>query len=273
MYGQRVVAFALGLLSYSSGGALFAQERLPHLKVSAKTPCLVHPEAALETAELWLAARDALQAVTGAGPEVPRLLVQEWRRTLDQAFRLRWERRDTTSLTTRHPWEKPLPGNLERAGYIQQQGWSTVYYGPDAGLLVSEWFLRRHCFSRIAGSGATHGLSGLAFEPVPATGRTDVTGVLWVDLPRNELRRVEYRWTDPPAAARAPGIGGQADFVRLSSGGWIIQRWNIRMPRPIEELSGAIDGYTDQGGEVLAVLDGRIVGRSDRRTGGRAAGR
>ncbi|HEV8612652.1 MAG TPA: hypothetical protein VGQ73_04015, partial [Gemmatimonadales bacterium] len=61
--------------------------------------------------------------------------------------------------------------------------------------------------------------------------------------------------------ARAPGVGGQADFVRLSSGGWIIQRWNIRMARSIDELIGASDGYTDQGGEVLAVLDGKPVRR------------
>jgi hypothetical protein len=259
--GERLVTAALaGLAWIASAGSLLAQPRLPGLRVPGKTPCEIHPETAAETAELWLAAREALEG-TRAGPQTPRLLIQEWRRTLDQSLRLRWERRDTFAISSRHPWEKPLPGNLERAGYIQHQGWSTVYYGPDAGLLLSEWFLRRHCFSRIAGTGATVGLSGLAFAPLPAADRTDVAGVLWIDLSRGELRRVEYRWTNPPLGARAPGVGGQADFVRLSSGGWIIQRWNIRMARSIDELIGASDGYTDQGGEVLAVLDGKPVRR------------
>lgn len=230
-----------------------AQVQLPNIRVQGKTACEIHPETAGATADLWLAARDALQgAVSDAAP--PRLLVQEWRRELDQGFRLRWERRDTSRVTTRHPFEKPLPANLERAGYIQEHAWSTVYYGPDAGLLLSEWFLRRHCFSRISGSGATVGLVGLAFTPLPSTDRTDVAGVLWVDLERGELRQVEYAWTNAPDYARVPGVGGRADFVRLKSGGWIIQRWNIRMPRPVDGLSGVFDGYTDQGGEVLAVL-------------------
>jgi hypothetical protein len=254
---KRSLAGAALLLLASH--SLAAQVRLPGLRVQGRTPCEVHPETAVETAALWLAAREALESVSApATRDTPRFLIQEWRRTLDPAFRLRWERRDTSFLSGRHPFEKSPPGNLQREGYIQRRGWTMIYYGPDAGLLLSEEFLRRHCFERVIGAGATAGLVGLAFAPLPATRATDVAGVLWVDPVRGELRRVEYVWTNPPREARVPGIGGQADFVRLSSGGggggWIIQRWNIRMPRPIDELDGPSDGYTDQGGEVLAVL-------------------
>jgi len=246
---------AFGYIAAEAELARKREIRLPNLRVSARTPCEVHPETAAETTDLWLAARQTLESAAREEDAPPTLLVQEWRRTLDGSLRLRWERRDTSFVQTLHPFEKPLPGNLERSGYIQQRGGTTVFYGPDAGLLVSEWFLRRHCFSRITGSGAAAGLLGLAFAPLPTTDRTDVAGVLWIDPARGELRYVEYAWTNTPQEARAPGVGGRADFARLSSGGWIIQRWNIRMPRLEAGLGNGIDGYTDQGGEVLAVSE------------------
>jgi tetratricopeptide (TPR) repeat protein len=230
-----------------------APPRLPQVKVSAKTPCQVHPENALETADLWDAAQRTLEGTTRSDSGTPTLLVREWRRTLDFRFEVRSEHSDTSEVHTRHPFEKPAPANLERAGYIQRQGWSIVYYGPDPELLLSERFLRNHCFRRVAGEGAMAGLAGLAFAPLPGTRVADVTGVLWVDPERQELRTLEYTWLNPPAEASAPGIGGRADFARLLGTGWIVQRWNIRMARPEAGYTRGFDGYTDQGGEVLAV--------------------
>ncbi len=245
------IGLLLGLDAWS--GPLVAQERLPNVRVSAKSPCEIHPETARETADLWVAAREALRATSDTTGTPPMLLIQEWRRTLDPRMRLRFERRDTSRVSSFHPFENPLPGNVERAGYIQRRGWNTVYYGPDSGLLLSEWFLRRHCFRRIEGYGGNTGLVGLGFAPLPQSRLTDVAGVLWIDLGSGELRHVEYSWTNAPEEARALGVGGRADFVRLTSGGWIVQRWNIRMPRPRTELDGTLDGYNDQGGEVVAV--------------------
>ena len=130
-----------------------------------------------------------------------------------------------------------------------------MYYGPDPGLLLSERFLRSHCFQRIPGEGATAGLVGLAFTPLPRTRIPDVTGVLWVDAGQRELRSLEYTWINPPAEASAPGIGGRADFAHLTGIGWIVQRWNIRMARQEAGYVRGFDGYTDQGGEVLSVVD------------------
>ncbi len=234
-----------------------APPRLPAVKVSAKTPCQVHPESALGTADLWDAAQRTLEGTTRADAATPTLLVREWRRALDFRLGLRFEHSDTTEVRTRQPFEKPAPANLERAGYIQRQGWSIVYYGPDPGLLLSERFLRTHCFRRVEGQGATAGLAGLAFTPLPRTRVADVTGVLWVDPDRRELRSLEYTWLNPPLEANAPAIGGRADFARLPGTGWIVQRWNIRMARPEAGYVRGFDGYTDQGGEVLAVLTPR----------------
>ena len=228
--------------------------RLPQLKVSAKTPCQVHPETALETADLWDAAQRTFEAITRADSATPTMLVREWRRALDFRFQLRSEQSDTNEVRTRHPFEKPAPSNLERVGYIQRQGWSIVYYGPDPGLLLSERFLRNHCFRRVEGEGAMAGLAGLGFAPLPGVRIPDVRGVLWVNQAQGELRSLEYTWINPPFEADAPGIGGRADFARLAGVGWIVQRWNIRMARPEAGYVRGFDGYTDQGGEVLAVL-------------------
>jgi hypothetical protein len=253
----RRAALLFLLLTGVAAAPAGAQARLPHVKVSGKTPCQVHPETAVETADLWEAARTALEGMTRTDSTLPTLLVREWRRALDFQFRLRFEESDTSRVRTRRPFETKAPGNLERAGYIQRQGWSIVYYGPDAGLLLSDRFLRSHCFQRIEGTGAATGLVGLAFAPLPRTTVADVTGVLWIDPATGELRSVEYTWINPPPEASAPGIRGRADFAKLAGTGWIVQRWNIRMARPEAGYTRGFDGYTDQGGEVLAVVTPR----------------
>jgi hypothetical protein len=235
------------------GSALVAQARLPDVRIAGRTSCRIHPESAAATAELWIDAKTALESAAAGDSSSPTFLVQHWRRTLGPNLGLRWERRDTTRVTTRQPFSKKAPNNLERAGYIQTRRDVLTYYGPGAELLLSARFLRQHCFRRETGTGARSGLVGLAFEPLPSQRLPDVAGSLWIDPVLHLLRYVEYTWTNPPVEARAPALGGRVDFVRLADGGWIIQRWNMRMPRPSDLPGAGYGGYTDQGGEVLAV--------------------
>ena len=140
-------------------------------------------EAGEATAALWITAREALESATAIDSEPPRLLIQSWRRTLERNLRLRWERRDTTEVRTRRPFSEETPSNLERVGYIQMRRDGLVYYGPGADLLLSERFLKSHCFRRQEGTGAATGLVGLFFEPLPAQRLPDVTGVLTGSVP------------------------------------------------------------------------------------------
>ena len=248
----RSLPLTLALMA-GGGGMLAGQARLPDIRISARTSCQIHPESAAATAEIWIDAKTALESVAAGDSSVPTFLVQNWRRTLGPNLRLRWEERDTARVTTRQPFSKKAPDNLERAGYIQGKWNVLTYYGPDAELLLSERFLRQHCFRPEPGGGARAGLVGLAFEPLPSQRLPDVAGVLWIDPVLRLLRYVEYTWTNPPLEARAPALGGRVDFIRMADGRWIIQRWNMRMPRASDIPGTGFGGYTDQGGEVLAV--------------------
>lgn len=256
----RSLPLILALVA-SGRSVAIAQARLPDVKISGRTSCQIHPESGAATAELWIDARTALEGAAAGDSSSPTFLVQNWRRTLTPDLGLRWERRDTTRVTTRKPFSKKTPANLERAGYVQARWNALTYYGPGAELLLSERFLTQHCFRRETGTGSRLGLIGLAFEPLPAQRLPDVAGVLWIDPGLRLLRYIEYTWTNPPVEARAPASGGRVDYTRLADGGWIIQRWNMRMPRASDIPGTGYGGYTDQGGEVLAVGSSRPARR------------
>lgn len=245
---DRAGSVALLLLLAGAPSAT-AQARIPDVKARGSTPCEIHPESAVETAELWLSARAALETSAATDSNPPLLLVRKWRRTLNRSFELLYERRDTSLVATRQPFGTRTPSNIERVGYIQRMFQTVIFYGPDPDEIITERFLRQHCFHQVEGSGATQGLSGLAFDPLPRQRKPDVSGILWVEPASGALRYVEYRWTNPPSWADAGKAHGRTDFVRLAGGGWVTQRWYIRMPRPGDEFGG----YVEEGGELLAV--------------------
>ena len=230
-----------------------AQARIPEVKVKGKTPCEVHPETAAETADLWLGAETALRSSIAEDSNPPLLLIQKWRRSLGRKLDLQYQRRDTSLVATRQPFGVKTPDNIERVGYIQRMFKSVMFYGPDPDEIVSERFLRQHCFHRIEGSGATQGLAGLAFDPLPRQQNPDVSGILWIEPVGGLLRWVEYGWTNPPYGVDGERARGRTDFVRLAGGGWVIQRWCIRLSKQVPGSGFDFDGYSEEGGELLAV--------------------
>ena len=158
----------------------------------------------------------------------------------------------------RVPIKSAPPEQLEREGFVvvDQQGWT--YHGPDADELISDAFLRTHCFETQSGRGETQGLIGLSFTP--ARGRTlpDITGTLWIDRTTAMLHHLDFTYTRLPQELVAPRAGGRIEFLRVPSGAWIVRDWVIRMP------VAAVNQRVIGGGTQLEVV-------SFRETGGNAA--
>ena len=169
--------------------------------------------------------------------------------------------------------------SLLAAGYVRQraQGGFT-FDAPSADLLLSDGFAARHCFGLTGAPRGHTGWIGITFAPrANRDSLIDIRGVLWLDRASAELRRLEFDYTnlppgkfklcdpEPPRAqfrelASAPicdslsasdrlGLGGDADFVRLPTGEWLVARWSIRSSPDAQKYR--ISGIRE-----------RIVGRS-----------
>ena len=152
-------------------------------------------------------------------------------------------------------------------GYVvvEDDGWT--YYGPDAEVLLSDIFLRTHCFE----TRTEKGLVGLAFTPARGRNLPDVKGTLWVDRDNAELRYLEFTYTRIPERLNAPKAGGRVEFMRVPNGAWIVRDWVIRMP-VARVVSGAYNtaaprvvGYREAGGSAVQIKteNGTVVYRAD----------
>ena len=169
--------------------------------------------------------------------------------------------------------------SLFAAGYVRRRAeGGFTFDAPSADLLLSDGFAAQHCFGLTGAPRGHAGWMGITFAP--RTNRdslVDIRGVLWLDRASAELRRLEFDYTnlppgkfkvcdaDPPRrqlrvfgdgpicdslpANDRLGLGGDADFVRLPTGEWLVDRWSIRTPPDAQK-------YRISGNRA------RIVGRS-----------
>jgi hypothetical protein len=196
--------------------------------------CTVRPGGGEQTATVWNEARKALSAAAyGERQRLFRYRVAQFQRDLDPSTgRVLRETRSEQATVAAHPFASPPAAELSARGWIQKTDDGTLYYGPDATVLVSDEFLNDHCMRleddrRVAGDS----LVGVAFEPVGGRRQPDVRGVLWLHRATAELRRVEYVYTSLPAGVASPRLGGTVEYARLDDGPWIVRRWSIRMPQ------------------------------------------
>jgi hypothetical protein len=165
------------------------------------------------------------------------------------------------------PVRSPPADTLLTSGFVENLddlNEGPTWYGPDADFLLSTAFLARHCFQTVPpGPENPPEWVGLAFAPEFKDQRADIRGTLWLDRKTAELRRLDFQYTRLPKWARGEVAGGELRFAPLPGGGWIVQRWMLRVPVPqrTEAGSARVYGYRESGGHVTAVLDvsGKLV--------------
>lgn len=255
------------------------------VRVTDKSPCVTGASDGREVSTVWDETRKALYATDlTQREELFTARVSRFERMLDgQSGRVTSYQTKQSTGVTRSPFVSLAAAQLSAGGYVRQSSTETVYYGPDATVLVSDEFLRDHCFRLKAGEGRNGGLIGLAFEPVKGRDKADIAGTLWVDRKTAELRNLDYVYRqlpNLPTAVKSEDFGGRIEFRHMPTGAWIVERWVIRMPmlvdkgrfatrtdaivpgtapKPVERIQLA--GVREEGGEVV-----ETVSRGDRRT-------
>lgn len=129
------------------------------------------------------------------------------------------------------PFRSITADSLSELGYWQELGSVAVYHVPDPDALLSDVFLRDHCFRIERGRGAMADKVGLAFEPARGRRVPEVRGILWVDGRSFELRQLSFTYTRFPEWATGESAGGEVRFARLPNGAWLVRRWHVQMPQ------------------------------------------
>jgi hypothetical protein len=159
-------------------------------------------------------------------------------------------------ITSNRPFGVPDPASLAVLGYVRgtpQTGWE--YFGPDEAVLLSDQFAATHCFRVVRDKKKRTGQIGVAFEPAPRRTLSDIKGVLWVDEKTAELRDVGFVYVN--AGVLTPfEPGGFTKFLRVPSGAWIVNEWQLRMPI-LEVKVGFRDfvskiGTIENGGTIIS---------------------
>lgn len=234
------------------------------LDVSGSRRCEPRPTRGLATATVWEEARKALDAATWTSErEMYRLAWIRYVRELDASTgRILGEERTRQSHFTPQPFQSVDPDTLAAYGFMREQGDQTVYFAPDAEVLLSEWFLAGHCFALQRKSEDGRQFVGLRFEPIDGQKLPEVEGVLWLDEESGRLTSLEYEYVN--LGRRAPVQGDDANgrlfFRGLPNGTWLVEEWSIRMPRLAEVRNEFarpqrydVLGYVEEGGSVTQV--------------------
>ena len=245
---------------------------LEGIEVSGEARCRSSPGTGTE--RLWEEARKALEVARWSDARGQlRFRVTEHRRELDaRTLAVEAESRQSRSgYSDRSPYRSIPAEELEAGGYVQgTTGDGLDYYAPDADVLLSDSFLRTHCFRVVPPPDHEDGLIGLGFEPVPGRDVPEIAGTLWLERGTAELRRLDFRYVNLPAPYRDwPEVGGRVEFERLSTGAWVIPRWHIRMPlmlRRTRDRSGTpghlvLETLSETGARVESVrgVDGQVL--------------
>ena len=207
---------------------------LGSVRVAGRTACVARAEGG-DVSAVWEEARKALLATdVTQRDELFTVTVSRFERTLEPRTSkvLTYETKQSTG-STKSPFVAMSAARLSAEGFVRQNERETIYYGPDASVLLSDEFLNDHCFRLREGTDRRSALIGLEFEPVRGRDKPDIAGTLWIDRQSSELRNLEYsykRLPNLPTTTKSEDFGGRVEFHRMATGAWIVERWVIRMP-------------------------------------------
>ena len=224
---------------------------LTGIVVRDRLQCDVRPAEGTQVALLWDEARKSLAAAAISAERAPSLAFDNDEIEYDSTFlRARSASRVTTTGRAEQTFRSDTPRALRALGYVRRVDTASVYYAPDARVLLSDDFAATHCFSIIADDPSSVRRVGIAFSPVnQVPGSLDVVGTLWLDRTTFALDRVEFRY-DPVLGADFPDstFGGRVRFLRLPTGHLIVSHWVLRMPvfAPAADPRVARAGQTSQ---------------------------
>ena len=206
---------------------------LPAVTVRSDNVCRTPQDSGGLVAQLWDQARTALSAASLSTAGSLDAAARVYELTLDTlGLNVRDEETSVLHGSTLRPFASLPPDTLARLGYVTEDKSGVEYRAPDADVLLSDSFAALHCL-RAERPPADHPeWVGIGVRPMrEREGIHDITGTLWLDRASAELRSFDFLFSgldDELARARA---GGHVEFLRLSSGHWIVSRWSLRMPQ------------------------------------------
>jgi hypothetical protein len=210
-------------------------QSLPLVTVSGL--CATRPRELARISSLWDEARTALEATEiSLRDRLMQAQLSRYAAELDPTtLRVMFDWRSDAQVMVSQPFTSLSGDSLSALGYWRVlPGDSVEYLAPDASALLSNAFIRDHCFTLAGPPRGRPDLIGLAFSPARDRTLPDILGTVWLDAKKFELRYIAFRYTGlPRELPNADRVGGEVHYARLASGAWIVDRWFIRMPQII----------------------------------------
>ncbi len=207
---------------------------LEGIEASGERRCTVRPAEGLAVTRVWDEARKALTAAawTQERGYYQYEMMNIKRRLGPEGRKILGEDRSYNRGYMKAPYVSRPADSLVNGGFARITPQESLYWAPDAEVLLSDPFLDTHCFNLKTDPRNAPGLIGLAFEPVSGRPLPDIGGTLWLDASTAQLKRLDftYRNLNLPRTILTSGIGGTLEFEALPNGTWIVNSWRIRMP-------------------------------------------
>jgi hypothetical protein len=214
---------------------------------------------------LWEQARAGLLATVVARESNPaRLYRLGYERVMDgnssriEMMRVRTDSADTAATTF---FAAHSAKDLVRYGFSTDSGSAGTFFGPDADVLLNDYFVGAYCFDVSSGGRSRPHQVGLRFAPAEhRRERIDIDGTLWIDTLARALREVEFTYVGMSAGAMRFSPGGRISFRTMPNGVVLIDQWSLRLvsarPDTVLNPKGVVEFknwlYADETGGELA---------------------